>query len=96
VAVSAVSFGYTDQRLLARSKTDFIQADSPNPFRVAAASYRSLSSGLTRIWMKSLAGFSAGGLPGFLGVSMRFIMSANKCVDKNSLRVFNVITLTNH
>jgi hypothetical protein len=61
-------------RALDRSRTAFIQVARALPARVAAASYRAFLSGVTRSAIRSVSGFSMGGLPlGRLG-SMRVII----------------------
>ena len=58
-----VSFDSCPYRLLARSRTALAQADRALPARAAAASYRALRSGATRISSRSVSGLSTGGLP---------------------------------
>ena len=61
-------------RLLARSRTPLIHVANAFPARSAAASYLAFRSGLTRRAIRSVSGFSMGGLPlGRLG-SMRVII----------------------
>jgi hypothetical protein len=50
-------------RLLARSRTDFTQADRVSPLPLAASSYSAFLASLIRIVRYSLSPFSTGGLP---------------------------------
>jgi hypothetical protein len=58
------SFGWTNQRLLARSRTALIQAASLSPLRAAAALYAVLRASERRISSLSSSPSPKGGLPG--------------------------------
>jgi hypothetical protein len=69
--VTVPSFGRTSQRLAARSRTAFTQADRVSPLPLAASSYSVFLASLMRIVRYSLSPFWTGGLPsGFFMVGL--------------------------
>jgi hypothetical protein len=62
------AFGWNDQRLAARSRTAFTQADRVSPLPLAASSYSAFLASLMRIVRYSRSPFSTGGLPRFFMV----------------------------